>query len=207
MICFLEVIKVNKEKFLSELKEKLTVLSKEEREAALTYYEEYFNDAGIENEQIVLKELGSVDKVVEVILKENNYDVSKINKEDNDFEEDNNIQSVNYVNVALIVVLIVFVFPVIIPGLIGLFFAILGLFFAGIGILVAGCVVTFVGFGTMFTTPVNGLLVFGIGLIMFAIGNMLTSFMAIVFSKGIPSFIRLIVRICKWPFQKGGIKI
>jgi uncharacterized membrane protein len=207
MICFLEVIKVNKEKFLSELKEKLTVLSKEEREAALTYYEEYFNDAGIENEQIVLKELGSVDKVVEVILKENNYDVSKINKEDNDFEEDNNIQSVNYVNVALIVVLIVFVFPVIIPGLIGLFFAILGLFFAGIGILVAGCVVTFVGFGTMFTTPVNGLLVLGIGLIMFAIGNMLTSFMAIVFSKGIPSFIRLIVRICKWPFQKGGIKI
>lgn len=198
---------MNKEKFLSELKEKLTVLSNEEREAAITYYEEYFDDAGIENEQMVLKELGSVDKVVEVILKENNYSTNKIDKEENNSEDNNDVQSINYVNIALIIVLFVFVFPVVFPGLIGLFFTILGLLFAGLGLLIAGAFITLVGFASMFTTPVNGLLILGIGLIIFAIGNMLTSLMAIVFSKGIPAFIRLIVKICKWPFQKGGIRI
>ena len=42
-----------------ELRERLNKLSSAEREAALSYYEEYFDEAGPEREQDVIRELGS----------------------------------------------------------------------------------------------------------------------------------------------------
>lgn len=49
---------MNKELFLRELREALAGLPKEEIDNALQYYAEYFEDAGPENEQAVLQELG-----------------------------------------------------------------------------------------------------------------------------------------------------
>lgn len=50
---------MNKEIFLRDLRNLLSDLSAEEREQAINYYEDYFADAGAENEQQVIKELGS----------------------------------------------------------------------------------------------------------------------------------------------------
>lgn len=53
---------------MEELRLRLAVLSAEERSDALQFYEEYFEDAGPENEQAVIAELGSPATVAERIL-------------------------------------------------------------------------------------------------------------------------------------------
>ena len=50
---------MNKKLFLDELHRLLSDLPLEERNQAIKYYEDYFEDAGPENEQAILKELGS----------------------------------------------------------------------------------------------------------------------------------------------------
>lgn len=50
---------MNKKLFLDELHRLLSDLPPEERNQAIKYYEDYFEDAGPENEQAILKEIGS----------------------------------------------------------------------------------------------------------------------------------------------------
>lgn len=50
---------MNRELFMRDLARFLSDLPAEEREQALNYYEDYFEDAGPENEQKVIEELGS----------------------------------------------------------------------------------------------------------------------------------------------------
>ncbi len=50
---------MNRSEFFKQLQQGLSKVSKEERDAALNYYNEYFDDAGVENEQRVMEELGS----------------------------------------------------------------------------------------------------------------------------------------------------
>ena len=52
-------VKMNKDIFLRDLDRFLSDIPQEEREQALKYYEDYFEDAGPENEQQVIQELGS----------------------------------------------------------------------------------------------------------------------------------------------------
>ena len=54
--------------YLNQLDRCLSRLPFEERQAALRYYVEYFDDAGVENEQKVLNELGSPQSVAAQIL-------------------------------------------------------------------------------------------------------------------------------------------
>jgi len=61
---------VNKYEFLGELSERLGGLPESEKLEALRYFEEYFADAGPDNEQKVLKELGSPADMARQILKE-----------------------------------------------------------------------------------------------------------------------------------------
>lgn len=58
---------MNKQEFLTELARLLQNIPENEREEALKYYEDYFSDAGEENEQNVLAELESPQKVADNI--------------------------------------------------------------------------------------------------------------------------------------------
>jgi uncharacterized membrane protein len=58
---------MNKNEFMRELEGLLLDISFEERQEALSYYENYFEDAGIEREQIIISELGSPAKVAAII--------------------------------------------------------------------------------------------------------------------------------------------
>ena len=58
---------MNRETFMRELERLLYNIPENERKEALAYYEDYFNDAGPENEQQVLEELGFPYKVAENI--------------------------------------------------------------------------------------------------------------------------------------------
>ena len=54
---------MNREEFMRQLASLLQELSQEERQKALQYYEEYFEDAGPENEQNVIEALGNPARV------------------------------------------------------------------------------------------------------------------------------------------------
>ena len=59
---------MDKKEFLEQLSNSLGSLPKEERDEALLYYEEFFEDAGTVYEQDVIEELGSPQKLAESIM-------------------------------------------------------------------------------------------------------------------------------------------
>lgn len=61
---------MNRADFMTQLESLLQNISPTEREEALQYYNDYFNDAGEENEQEVIEALGNPAKVAENIKKE-----------------------------------------------------------------------------------------------------------------------------------------
>ena len=62
--------RMNRTEFMRQLESLLQNISATEREEALQYYNEYFNDAGPENEQNVIEALGNPVKVAENIKKD-----------------------------------------------------------------------------------------------------------------------------------------
>ncbi|MBQ7370881.1 MAG: DUF1700 domain-containing protein [Blautia sp.] len=58
---------MDRAQFLERLEILLSDVSKTEREEALEYYENYFDDAGAENEEAVLRDLGSPESVAATI--------------------------------------------------------------------------------------------------------------------------------------------
>ena len=61
---------MSRKEFMEELQILLGELPVEEREEALRYYESYFDEAGAEQEQAVLQELGSAGRVAVQILRD-----------------------------------------------------------------------------------------------------------------------------------------
>ncbi len=61
---------MNKAEYLAELRHHLKRLPKSEIESAIKFYEEYFNDAGVQNEQRVVAELGTPSKLAAKIIGE-----------------------------------------------------------------------------------------------------------------------------------------
>ena len=58
---------MRRETFMRQLEQLLADVSEEEKQEALSYYRSYFEDAGIENEERILKELESPEKVAATI--------------------------------------------------------------------------------------------------------------------------------------------
>lgn len=58
---------MNRIEFIAELERLLQDISAEERNEAVQYYRDYFEDAGMENEQHIIEELGSPKKVADTI--------------------------------------------------------------------------------------------------------------------------------------------
>jgi uncharacterized membrane protein len=61
---------MNRHEFLEQLKRKLARLPEGESAEALEYYSQYFEDAGVENEEAVIAELGSPANVAAQIIAE-----------------------------------------------------------------------------------------------------------------------------------------
>ena len=58
---------MSRTEYMRELDALLQGISKEEREEAMQYYNDYFDDAGSENEEKVIEELGSPAKLADTI--------------------------------------------------------------------------------------------------------------------------------------------
>ena len=208
---------MNRTEYMRQLESLLQNISATEREEALQYYNEYFNDAGPENEQNVIEALGNPAKVAENIKKDifgNGYGENiyqKINADNRaviTYPADSGAESGMIV---LIVILCILASPVI-----------LGVASAGIGVaagLIAAWLGLIVGFGataaalililialvvagiiSLFTHPFVGMGLIGAGLICGGVG--LLFLMLTVAMAGIAT-----PAICCWIgglFQKRG---
>lgn len=70
--------------YIYKLRERLSTLPEKEREAAVKYYNELFNDAGPMNEQAVITSLGSPQSLAHTILNDKgkiSYELGKTKKE------------------------------------------------------------------------------------------------------------------------------
>lgn len=190
---------MNKYEFLSQLRNELSSVSQEERDAAMSYYEEFFSDAGEENEQAVIASLGSPHDLAQSIISEN----SKESQPQNEFAGESNnsgftppptqAQQAGMTGgqIALIVILAVLSSPIWIGLLAAVFGIIVGLFGAMIGIIAAFgvCAVMFLAasIGSFISgEPATGLFALGLSL-----------FLAGLFPLVIVPLCKLLVKLAK----------
>ena len=106
---------MDKVQYMQRLKKKLSTLPPDEYQNAVQYYEEYFDEAGPENEQQVIDELGTPEKVASVIKA--THAVQDMEKSDRSAKKS--------LKTIFIVILAIFASPVAIPIAIAVFAIIL----------------------------------------------------------------------------------
>ncbi len=161
---------MNKAMFLSELRHNLRRLPESEINNAIVYYEEYFNDAGEQNEQRVLDELESPATIAANIIGE--FAVS---------EEGKKKPSHTMWIVLLAILASPIAFPIAITFFALIFAAVIvigSLFFAisvvGISVVVAGFAAIITGIGTLVTSFGVALFYLGSGLVLIPLGVICT---------------------------------
>lgn len=182
---------MNRIDFMTQLTRLLSDVPESDRNDAISYYNDYFDEAGVDNEGKVIQELGSPGKVAAMIRASlRNADSNKGEYTENGYQETGagakkQTPAQRYGGtqprrdsgkIALIIIVAIFAAPLIlgvgggaiglIVGFIGL---VIGLFGAAIGVLIAGIVGIITGIIEMFTNPATGLLMAGSGLISLAL--------------------------------------
>jgi len=165
---------MNRHEFIDELKRRLRKLPYDEIKEAVDYYEGYFDDAGEENEQTVISELGSPSAVASQIIV--NFAVKEADAE--------NPRKKSWRSTWL-VILALFASPIAVPlalaaGAVALalvitlsavifsFFATgVALFISGVACVIAGLLVIFQSFSTTMFYSGAGLMLLGIGAAIF----------------------------------------
>lgn len=193
---------MNRNEFMRRLEILLSDISKEERDEALQYYRDYFEDAGAEHEAEVIRELESPEKVAETIK-------ADLKREFQDVQEPP--KTSNGLKILLIVLIVLIGAPIILPVGVGLVVAALGIviaafsFFAGlvlgaVAIMGAGLVAIVVGIPLLVVALPAGLLSVGSGLLIFVVGLIGTAATVKLCMVMYPAMFRILVNICRWPF-------
>lgn len=149
---------MNRDMFMTKLRELLSDLSEAEREEALSYYEEYFEDAGVENEESVIASLGTPEKVAATIkaglaegaeeegeFSETGYSNAYYEIRDEVALNDNSVKNKfrrGFGNLGtgawiIILILCIFALPILGPIMVGICGAILGILLAIAGVFFA----------------------------------------------------------------------
>ncbi len=220
---------MNREEYLRLLAIALKDIPQAEKEEALQYYNDYFDDAGIENEQDVINSLGSPAKLAESIQREFADGYGKFENCRNDFQGYNpyvqpyqdNSKRKNKLSggvIALIVVLCILASPLllalaavavsIVIAIFAAFFALIMVLFAVVLTLVCvGIVCVSVAFALGLSSPFSAALL--IGICIASIGVCIFLVMAIVwlFGVALPWLLKGIGKLFKKIFGKKGDRI
>lgn len=225
---------MNRETFMKQLERLLGDISENERDEALQYYNDYFNDAGAENETKVLEELGSPELVARKIkagLAGSDGEFSEEGYRDPRFEgqrqtpaepagaqgtaEKPRQKQTNFWKVLAIILLCIILGPIVIPVGLGLLVAVfgvalgflavvLGVAVSGIALILGGIVTAVRGIVWLFGNPAGGILSIGAGCLLTAVGILVSLLIFWVCKKVIPTLIQGIVNLIKRPFRKAG---
>lgn len=204
---------MNRQEFMRQLEYLLSGIPASEREDALAYYNNYFDEAGVENEAKVIEELGSPEAVAKIILADVYQDNSGYgNPEPEAYERQvvpkqnraTGFQGMSQSTKILIIILLVFTFPIWIGVVAGLFGAAVGLIGGAIGIavgligtaigmLVGGVACVIAGIVRFVISPVEGLLSIGVGAILTAIGLLVAVLCLWITAVWVPKLVKAIV--------------
>ena len=157
--------------YIERLKKKLRSLPPNELEDALQYYREYFDEAGPENEQKAIEELGSPEKAAAMI---------KANHAMRDMEKSKG-SAKKSIKTVFIVILAVFASPVAIPIAVAIFAVMISivvsllaffvsLFAAGIGAAAGGFLTFIAALFIIVESPATALLYAGLGMACASVG-------------------------------------
>lgn len=219
---------MNRLEFMQKLEELLNDISQREREEAIQYYNDYLNDAGVENEQEVLESLGTPEKLAQVIkngLGDNGtsgeFTETGYKNYTNGYEPKNEVikkessKKMSGGMIALIVILCIFAAPIFIAvssGILGaglgLLGGILGLFAGlaatGIALFIVAVVLIGIGVGEMFSIPLAGICLIGAGILVGGLSLFFIWVTVWMCAVAIPWIIRGIVSIFGKIFHKKG---
>lgn len=168
---------MNRASYLKKLRGKLQRLPAHEIDAALAYYEEYFDEAGEENEQRVIQQLGSPSHVASQIL----ADYALKDLEATSTSTKKNVSAMWLIILAilsaplslpLLVVAIALIFSfgaVIFSVIIAILATVLSIFFGGIAALISGFFILTQDWPTALLFMGVGFIVTGLGILLFPI--------------------------------------
>lgn len=200
---------MNKNEYLDRLSRLLADISYEEHEEALSYYREYIEDAGIENEQRVIEELGTPEHLAQEIREGlfNKGEPSRrqgepisapelSHKESTEKEKDNS-------NTILIILILILTSPIWFPTIFGCIVGIItiavGIGAVGIVCLVTGIALIVAGISallsiTVFSVPgtLAGAALIGAGLVVLSLGILFIVLTVWLFGWALPALVRLI---------------
>ena len=190
---------MSRKEFMEELQVLLGELPAEEKEEAIRYYESYFEEAGADQEQVVLEELGSAGRIAAQILRDYRMENGGYQENENSKQtpvkyageqttEESQGSGITITKKGLsggtlvvIILIAILTFPIWISVLATAFGLLMGLFGAGIGIVFGfgiggiGCIVGgvaafAVGAVKSVAVPVVGAGMIAIGLVAFGVG-------------------------------------
>lgn len=215
---------MTKNEFMYQLAEQLLPLPAEERVAALKYYDEYFEEAGPENVDRVIAELGSPSEVAKGIL----ADYAQNNpgwRPRGDTKGAGNVppgEERAYAAAAPVtgskvskgwiwVIALLLTSPIWFPVVVAVLGVVFGVITAAVVILfalalvaacicIAGVIVGFCSIGVLFVTPPVGLLGLGTGLVLTGLGLLGVIGMLWITGKVVPPVVRWFVDLCRKPF-------
>ena len=217
---------MNREEYLKRLSYLLRDLPEEEIEDAISYYEDYFEEAGEDKEEQVIRELGAPEKIAKMIrdsvqgkqsegeyteegYREESYeDYQQMRRREAKKEQKQDrrwhMKGRRNRNIILMILILVFVGSWLIPGIFGIVIGIVagvfggfaGLFFGGLGLVGAGIY-------KMFTTVPYGLLLMGGGFLMIAVSILLLWFLVWICAKAVPWSITKIREFWSRNFGRG----
>ncbi|MCM1186064.1 MAG: DUF1700 domain-containing protein [Lachnoclostridium sp.] len=218
---------MNRAEFMRQLEILLQDISFSERREALQYYDDYFNDAGEENEQDVIAALGSPAKVAQTIKKELNggsgeniYEKNSANR--NEIvkygqsgqsglpagEEKEKTNKLSTEAIVLIIVLCVLASPIllgvgsgalgILIGLVAAWFGlILGFGIAAVILILMLLVLTVGGIMRLISSPFSGIGMIGGGLICGGLGILFLMLTVAMAGIATPAIWRGTVKLCR----------
>jgi len=200
---------LNKHDFIRILREKLQNLPETERETAIEYYDEYFAEAGVQNEDKVIRELGDPAVIAKNLMNE-------FYSRDSSFTQSNqsqNQQTTVNVNMAkkdtsvgwtifIIIMCVIFGIPAVatitgaIVSIVSFIASLIITFFAvGISFIISGIILFVYGIIRMITDPIIGMFILGVALFMTGIGILSLILTWII-------CVHLLVPFCKWCVKK-----
>lgn len=214
---------MNAYEYLQALRAALAVLPDDEIDSAMRYYEDYFLDAGDENAEKVIKQLGPPEQVAEAILR----DYTGVARRRPERFEEEKAQTVDGVPLgrdgkplprkkginpwmlACIVLLALIFGPVAITVIGAIIVAAVGLIVGVAACVVAVPAATLIGGGALvlfsfllWATPASALATLGTGLVVGAIGLLLVLLVIKLCILFVPPIIRGLVALVRWPIEK-----
>ena len=201
---------MSREEFMKRLENLLNDVSEEEKQEALEYYRGYFEDAGEENEERVLKELESPEKVAQTIKADLGMGKDRENETGTQKSDD------KAGKIVLIVIIAVLTSPIWVGVVGGLLGGALGLAGGLFGILVAAIAIAgsmYIASAAVFGVGISQLVVgaaatgvalMGIGFLILALAVLATVACVWLYGRFVPWLVNVFVTLCKRVFSGKG---